>query len=276
MFIGPGPDVMRAVGDKIGAKRLAEEAGVPVAPWSGGPVETVDEALGHARRIGFPLMIKATAGGGGRGIRRVDHERELSTAFASARAEAFAAFGDGTLLLEKLITPARHIEVQIIADGHGHVWAVGVRDCSYQRRNQKVVEESSSPALTAEQEHEIMEAAKRLARARRLPRRRHGRVSLRTPRAAVLVHGGQRPAAGRAPGDRGRDGTRPGQAPAARCRRRRLEGDPPPPRGHAIEARLNAEDPALGFAPAPGSSGRICGCRPGPGCASTPASPRAT
>src|SRR5689334_9375670 len=162
-FVGPDAAVMRLVGDKIAAKRLAEEAGVPVAPWSGGPVGSVEEALRHAARIGFPLMIKAAAGGGGRGIRRVDAPDALPSAFDSAQAEAVQAFGDGTVLLEKLIAPARHVEVQIVADGQGAAWAVGLRDCSYQRRNQKVIEESSSPALTADQEDEVMQAARRLA-----------------------------------------------------------------------------------------------------------------
>ena len=149
VFVGPDPDVMRVLGDKIAAKQLAEAAGVPVAPWSRGPVENVEDALVHAQRIGYPLMIKAAAGGGGRGIRRVDDSHSLPAAFTSARAEAVQAFGDGTLLLEKLVSPARHIEVQIIADGHGIAWAVGVRDCSLQRRNQKVIEESASPGAHA-------------------------------------------------------------------------------------------------------------------------------
>ena len=162
MFIGPDPAVMRLVGDKIAAKRLAEASGVPVAPWSRGPVATYDDAVAHANRIGFPLMIKAAAGGGGRGIRRVDDLGSLGAAFDSARAEALQSFGSDVVLLEKLVTAARHIEVQIIADGYGNAWAVGVRDCSYQRRNQKVLEESASTALTAEQEVEIKEAARRL------------------------------------------------------------------------------------------------------------------
>jgi biotin carboxylase len=151
VFVGPDAAVMRTVGDKIGAKRLAEEAGVPVAPWSGGPVATPEEAREHAERIGFPLMIKAAAGEGGRGIRRVDEPGALEAAFVSARAEAEQAFGDGTLLMERLITPARHIEVQVVADGEGGAWAVGLLDCSCQRRNQKVLDESASTALTPAQ-----------------------------------------------------------------------------------------------------------------------------
>ena len=163
VFIGPRPHVMRHLGDKIGAKHLAEQADVPVAPWSGGPVHSLDEARQHAVAIGFPLMIKATAGGGGRGIRRVDDVGQLAEAFESARAEGGKAFGDPTVFMERVVTGARHVEVQIIGDRHGTVWAVGVRDCSLQRRNQKVIEESHCIALTDEQDRELREAAVRLA-----------------------------------------------------------------------------------------------------------------
>ena len=252
VFVGPDAAVMRLVGDKIAAKRLAEEAGVPVAPWSGGPVATVDEALRHAARIGFPLMIKAAAGGGGRGIRRVDAPDALPSAFDSAQAEAIQAFGDGTVLLEKLIAPARHIEVQIVADGQGAAWAVGLRDCSYQRRNQKVIEESSSPALTGDQEHEVMQAARRLAL--RAGYRNAGtveflyepdteRFSFMEVNARLQVEHPVTEAV------TGLDLVKLQLHIAAGGR---LEGEPPPPTGHAVEARLNAEDPALGFAPAPG------------------------
>ncbi|MGC1798947.1 MAG: biotin carboxylase N-terminal domain-containing protein, partial [Solirubrobacterales bacterium] len=120
VFIGPEPSAMRLLGDKVAAKRLAEETGLPVAPWSGGPVETVAEAREHAERIGYPLLIKAAAGGGGRGIRRVDGPDQLEAALSSARSEALDAFGDDAVLLEKLIEPARHVEVQVIADGQGN------------------------------------------------------------------------------------------------------------------------------------------------------------
>ncbi|HUO69955.1 MAG TPA: carboxyl transferase domain-containing protein [Solirubrobacteraceae bacterium] len=252
VFIGPDPGIMRLVGDKIAAKRLAEDAGVPVAPWSNGAVETVEEAVHHAEWIGFPLMIKAAAGGGGRGIRRVDDTAALASAFASARAEAFQAFGDGTLLLEKLVTDARHIEVQIIADGQGTAWPIGVRDCSYQRRNQKVIEESASPALSAEQEQSVMEAARRLAllagyrnagTVEFLYEPKHERFSFMEVNARLQVEHPVTEAV------TGIDLVKLQLHVAAGGR---LEGDPPAPIGHAIEARLNAEDPALGFAPAPG------------------------
>jgi acetyl/propionyl-CoA carboxylase alpha subunit/acetyl-CoA carboxylase carboxyltransferase component len=252
VFVGPDSVVMRRLGDKINAKRLAEEADVPVAPWSGGPVDDAQQALRKAREIGFPLMVKAAAGGGGRGIRRVDSEDELESALKSARAEALAAFGDATVLLEKLITPARHIEVQVIADGEGGAWALGVRDCSVQRRNQKVIEESSSPALTAEQEHELGQAAVRMVRRAGYrnaatveflyqPEERtfsfmevNARLQVEHPVTEAVT---------------GVDLVKLQLHVAAGGR---LEGEPPAPAGHAIEARLNAEDPALDFAPTPG------------------------
>ena len=153
VFVGPSGDVMRTLGDKIQSKLMAEKAGVPVAPWSNGPVETIEEAREHAERIGFPLMIKAAAGGGGRGIRRVnDMRRARERARRRSRREAADAFGDGTVFMEAMVGNAHHIEVQLIADGQGTAWAAGVRDCSCQRRHQKVVEESSSAVLTPEQE----------------------------------------------------------------------------------------------------------------------------
>jgi acetyl/propionyl-CoA carboxylase alpha subunit/acetyl-CoA carboxylase carboxyltransferase component len=252
VFVGPGADVMRRVGDKIEGKRLAEAADVPVAPWSGGPVEDAEDAARHAERIGFPLMIKAAAGGGGRGIRRVERPEEIPAAFASARAEAVQAFGDGTLLLERLITRARHVEVQVIGDGQGTAWAVGVRDCSFQRRNQKVIEESGSPALTGEQEREVMEAARRLAlragysnagTVEFLYEPASRRFSFMEVNARLQVEHPVTEAV------TGVDLVKLQLHVAAGGR---LEGEPPPPSGYAVEARLNAEDPALGFAPAPG------------------------
>src|SRR5262249_45013391 len=119
--------------------------------------------VAQAHAIGFPLMIKAAAGGGGRGIRRIDAAADVGAAFERSTAEARRAFGDGTVFMEKVVTNARHVEVQIVADGHGSVWALGVRDCTTQRRNQKVIEESASVALDAEQEHELRTSAGRLA-----------------------------------------------------------------------------------------------------------------
>src|SRR4051812_2132737 len=252
VFVGPGADVMRALGDKIEAKRLAEQAGVPVAPWSGGPGESVEAAVEVGERLGFPLMIKATAGGGGRGMRRVDAEADVAEAFERARAEAAQAFGDPTVLMERLVGAARHVEVQLMADGEGGVWALGVRDCSYQRRHQKVVEESASPALTAEQERELADSAVRLARTAGyrgagtvefLYEPEGRRFSFMEVNTRLQVEHPVTEAV------TGADLVRLQLHVAAGGR---LDGDPPPPRGHAIEVRLNAEDPGRGFAPAPG------------------------
>ena len=162
-FIGPSAEAMRRLGDKIGAKLLAEESGVPVAPWSGGAVESLDAALEAAEAIGYPLMLKAAAGGGGRGIRTIRGADELRSAFQNTRDEARRAFGSDVVFLERLVTGARHVEVQVIADSHGTAWALGVRDCSIQRRNQKIIEESASPLLTVEQTDELKASAERLA-----------------------------------------------------------------------------------------------------------------
>ena len=252
VFVGPDPAAMRLVGDKIAAKRLAAEAHVPVVAWSDGPVETADEALRHAVRIGFPLMVKATAGGGGRGIRRVDAPDALPAALASAQMEALQAFGDGTVLLEKLVAPARHVEVQVIADGHGVAWAVGLRDCSCQRRNQKVIEESASTALTPDQERDVMQAAQRLAL--RAGYRNAGTVEfLYEPvtRRFFFMEVNARLQVEH-PVTEAVTGLDLVKLQLHIAAGGRLEGAPPAPRGHAVEARLNAEDPALGFVPAPG------------------------
>ena len=252
VFVGPDPAVMRLVGDRIAAKRLAETCEIPVAPWSGGAVDTVEDALRHATRIGFPVVVKAAAGGGGRGIRCVDGADGLAAAFRSAQAEAEQAFGDGTLLLERLVTPARQIEVQVVADGHGTAWAIGVRDCSCRRGHQKVIEESASPALTAEQDAEIRVAAQRLAL--RAGYRNAGTVEfLYEPDARRFAFMGvnawlqvEHTVTEEVTG---LDLVKLQLHIAAGGR---LEGAPPPANGHAVEARLNAEDAALGCLPAPG------------------------
>ncbi|MBW2723610.1 MAG: ATP-grasp domain-containing protein [Deltaproteobacteria bacterium] len=159
IFLGPTSEAMRSLGDKITSKRLAEQAGIPVSAWSNGVLEDEHDALAHARQIGFPVVIKATAGGGGRGIRMVDREDELAEAFRSAASEAKGAFGDDRLFCEKRVDGGRHIEVQIAADLRGNVIAVGSRDCSVQRRHQKVLEEAPPPDLASELRGEIERAA---------------------------------------------------------------------------------------------------------------------
>ena len=136
IFIGPSAEVMHRLGDEIESKLLAEQAGVPVAPWSGGPVADVAAAREVAESIGYPLMVKATAGGGGRGIRLVSSASDLDEAFERASSEASKTAGDATVFLERAIRGGRHVEVQVVADVSGAVWTLGVRDCSVQRRNQ--------------------------------------------------------------------------------------------------------------------------------------------
>ncbi len=164
VFLGPSAQAMRALGDKITSKRLAEKAGVPVTPWSGAALQDEAEALEQAERIGFPVVLKATSGGGGRGIRMLDSADDLPAAFRSASAEALAAFGDGRLFCEKRVTGGRHVEVQIGADQHGNVIALGCRDCSVQRRHQKVIEEAPVPNLAPELRAELERAAAEMAR----------------------------------------------------------------------------------------------------------------
>ena len=256
-FIGPSAECMRLLGDKIQAKRLAEEAGVPLAPWSGGPVADVDAAIAAGERVGYPLMVKAAAGGGGRGIRRVDDPDDLAAAFERARDEGAKSFGDPTVFLERVVSDARHVEVQIIADQHGNVWAPGVRDCSIQRRNQKVIEESASTALTPAHEARLRDAAMRLAKA-------SGYVNAGTveflyqPEEDLLAflevntrlqveH----------PVTELTTGLDLVRLQIEVALGRPLVGTPPEPNGHAFEARLNAEDPQRGFAPAAGRIERL-------------------
>jgi acetyl/propionyl-CoA carboxylase alpha subunit/acetyl-CoA carboxylase carboxyltransferase component len=256
-FVGPSADAMRKLGDKIGAKLLAEEVGVPVAPWSRGAVETLDAALAAAAEIGYPLMLKATAGGGGRGIRMVTGEAELADAYERTSAEAARAFGSGVVFLERLITGARHVEVQVIADGGGTAWALGVRDCSVQRRNQKVIEESASPVLSPVQTAELKASAERLAVA----------VGYRgAATVEFLYHPGDKMFAFlevntrlqvEHPITESTTGFDLVKAQLHVASGGRLEGEPPAERGHAIEARLNAEDPDRDFAPSPGRIARL-------------------
>ncbi len=154
-FIGPSPDHIRMMGDKIAAKRAAVETGIPVVPGSDGAVQDTGEALRVARDIGFPVLIKAAAGGGGRGMKVAETEAGLKEAWQLARTEALAAFGNEEVYIEKYLKRPRHIEIQILADLHGNVVHLGERDCSLQRRHQKVLEEAPSPALNWSQRAEI-------------------------------------------------------------------------------------------------------------------------
>ncbi|MFI7642008.1 biotin carboxylase N-terminal domain-containing protein [Nonomuraea sp. NPDC049400] len=256
-FVGPSAEAMRKLGDKIGAKLIAEEVGVPVAPWSRGEVATLEEALRAGDEIGYPLMLKATAGGGGRGIRMVASKEELADAYERTSLEALRAFGSGVVFLERLVTGARHVEVQVIADGQGTAWALGVRDCSVQRRNQKIIEESASPVLSIEQTAELKESAERLAVA-------VGYCGACT--VEFLYHPGEKLFAFLEVNTRlqvehpiteittGTDLVRLQLHVASGGS---LEGPQPVEAGHAVEARLNAEDPDRDFAPAPGRIARL-------------------
>ena len=164
-FIGPGGDVIRRAGDKAAARRMMRAAGVPVTPGSDGPVASVDEALSAAHQVGYPVLLKASAGGGGRGIRRCDDDTQLKSAYQQAKAEAMACFGNDELYLEKLVLRPRHIEVQVLADRHGHVVHLGDRDCSIQRRNQKLIEEAPAWGLSDAMRQAMGEAAVRAAKA---------------------------------------------------------------------------------------------------------------
>ncbi|MEU7908868.1 biotin carboxylase N-terminal domain-containing protein [Actinoplanes sp. NPDC049118] len=256
-FVGPSADAMRKLGDKIGAKLIAEEAGVPVAPWSRGEVATLADALRAGAEIGYPLMLKATAGGGGRGIRMVASGEDLTDAYERTSQEALRAFGSGVVFLERLVTGARHVEVQVIADGQGTAWALGVRDCSVQRRNQKIIEESASPVLNAEQTAELKASAARLALA----------VGYRGAcTVEFLYHPGEKLFAFLEVNTRLQvehpiteitTGTDLVRLQLHVANGGRLDGDQPSEIGHAVEARLNAEDPDRDFAPSPGRIARL-------------------
>lgn len=162
VFIGPSPDVIRRMGDKDEARQTMEAAGLPIIPGSQ-RLESPQEALALANRIGYPVLLKARSGGGGRGIRIVNEERELAGAFMSASAEAQAAFGDGGLYLEKFLFPVKHIETQVLCDSTGHCVCLGERECSMQRKNQKLIEESPSMALTPKMRQQLMDLSVKAA-----------------------------------------------------------------------------------------------------------------
>lgn len=163
-WIGPKPETIRLMGDKAKARETAEKAGVPVLPGSGGALDDVREAARVAEEVGYPVILKASAGGGGRGMRIVRDESELQRQLSTARGEAQAAFGDGSIYLEKYLVQPRHIEFQVVADHHGNVVHLGERECSIQRRHQKLIEEAPSPALTSQLRQEMGDAAVRLAK----------------------------------------------------------------------------------------------------------------
>jgi acetyl-CoA carboxylase biotin carboxylase subunit len=252
IFIGPTAAQMEAVGDKLRARAAAEEAGVPVAP--GGPVETVEEALALGARIGAPLLVKAVGGGGGRGMKRVDDLAQLADAVSLASAEAGAAFGDARIYLERFVARGRHVEVQVLGDGRGAVIHLGERDCSVQRRYQKLIEESPAPRLDPALRQAILDAAVHFAR--RLDYRGAGTVEFLVDadrqefyflemNARLQV---EHPVTEQVTGvDLVAE-----QIAIAEGRGLRLTQADLRLRGASIECRINAEDPARGFAPSPG------------------------
>ena len=252
-FIGPTPEQIRLMGDKAAARRTMREVGVPIVPGSD-LVADLDAALEAARTIGFPVLIKAAAGGGGKGMRVAVDEQDFERQYAMARNEAAAAFSDDSVYLEKYLARPRHIEFQILGDSHGRVLHLGERDCSVQRRHQKLIEEAPSPALTPERRERMGEAAVRGAKAIEYVgagtiemllnddgsfyfMEMNTRIQVEHPVTEMttgfdLVKEQIRTAAG---------------LPLA------IPDKPIWLRGHAIECRINAEDPARNFAPSPGT-----------------------
>ena len=259
-FIGPTPSQIRTMGDKASARRAMQDVGVPIIPGSPGPVEDVDEALEFAAKIGFPVIIKASAGGGGKGMRVVRAATELADASSAARREAHRSFGDDRLILERYLEGPRHVEIQVLFDDHGNGIHLGERDCSAQRRNQKILEEAPAPSVTPELRERMGAAALKVASA-------VGYVSAGTVEMLLtdaneffflemntrlqVEHPVTEVVTGR---DLVEDQLRiTGGATLAALGL----GTPPPMRGHAIEARLYAEDPEAGFLPATGRLVRI-------------------
>jgi acetyl-CoA carboxylase biotin carboxylase subunit len=263
VFIGPSAEVMERMGDKVRAKAEMRAAGVPLVPGTDGAA-SLDAAQAAAEELGYPVLLKAAAGGGGRGMRTVRDATDLAGLYDRASSEARAAFGDGTLYVEKVITPARHVEIQVICDEHGGVLTCGERECSIQRRHQKLIEETPSPALDAELREEMEAAAERACR--HIGYRSAGTfeflVGLDGTFSFIEVNTRLQVEHPVTEAVTGLD--------LVRLQVRVAAGEPlplsgrAPRRAHAIEIRINAEDPARDFAPAPG---RIERFRPplGPG-----------
>ncbi|MBK9121079.1 MAG: acetyl-CoA carboxylase biotin carboxylase subunit [Phycisphaerales bacterium] len=252
-FIGPSAEAMEKLGDKVEARKLAKLARVPLVPGSGGIVANEDEAVVVAEKIGYPIMIKAAAGGGGRGMRPAHNEATLRSSFRNARAEAEAAFRDGSLYIEKLIERPRHVEVQLLGDPRGNVIHLWERDCSLQRRHQKLVEESPSPHISNKTRTKLCTAAVRLAKAANYYSAGtceflvdqnddfyfievNARIQVEHP-VTELVTG---------------EDLIQWQIRIAAGEPLKLKQDQIRQNGAAIECRINAEDPEGGFRPSPG------------------------
>jgi acetyl-CoA carboxylase biotin carboxylase subunit len=250
-FIGPTGDQIRAMGDKASARRLAKEAGVPTVPGSPGVMEDAEEALAMATGIGFPVIIKATAGGGGKGMRIARDPEEFTQVFSLAQNEALSAFGNGDVYVEKFLARPRHVEIQVLGDSHGRVIHLGERDCSVQRRHQKLIEESPSPALTPDLRERMGQAAVQLASA-------IGYVGAGTIEFLLDEDGSfyfmemntriqvEHPVTEQVTGwDLVKEQIRVAAGEP-------LRADPIILTGHSIEVRINAEDPYRNFQPSPG------------------------
>lgn len=257
-FIGPKGTTIDAVGNKINARRIMLEAGVPVIPGSDDAINDVDEALEIAKKVGYPVMLKASAGGGGKGIRKVQSAKDLPQAFQSAQSEAKAAFGNDDMYIEKIIYPAHHIEVQILADSFGHTIHLGERDCSLQRNNQKVLEETPSTIINEEQRAHIGELAVRAAKAVSYENAgtieflmdESGEFYFMEMNTRVQV---EHPITEMITGiDIVKQQIRIASGEPLEIQQKDVEF-----RGHAIECRINAEDPAHNFAPSPGKIKRL-------------------
>ena len=253
-FIGPSGEIMDKMGDKINARAEMIRANVPVIPGSDGEVFTAEEALEVANRLGYPVMLKASAGGGGKGIRKVNTKEELAPAFESASQEAKVSFGNGEMYIEKVIHPARHIEVQILGDSYGNIVHLGERDCSLQRNNQKVLEESPSVAIGKTLRDEIGSAAVRAAKAVNyenagtiefLLDEKSGQFYFMEMNTRVQV---EHPVTEFVSGvDIVKE-----QIRIAAGEKLSVSQDDIEIKGHAIECRINAENPKFNFAPSPG------------------------
>ena len=251
-FIGPTAAQIRLMGDKASARRTMADVGVPIIPGTPGPVEDADEALGFAREIGFPVIIKAAAGGGGKGMRVANDADDFARAFQLARSEALSAFGSGDVYVEKYLARPRHIEFQILGDSHGNVIHLGERDCSVQRRHQKLIEEAPSPGMTPELRKRMGDDAVRGAKAIDYVGAGTIEMLLDTDGSYHFMEMNTRIQVEHGVTEMitGVDLVKEQIRIAAGERLSVLSM--PPLRGHVIEVRVNAEDPARNFQPSPG------------------------
>ncbi|MEX1184984.1 MAG: acetyl-CoA carboxylase biotin carboxylase subunit [Gemmatimonadaceae bacterium] len=251
-FIGPTPAQIRVMGDKAAARKAMQDVGVPIIPGTPGPVDDVDEALKYAKEIGFPVIIKASAGGGGKGMRVAKDAEDFARSFQLARSEALSAFGNADVYVEKYLERPRHIEFQVVGDRHGNVVHLGERDCSVQRRHQKLIEEAPSPALNAELRAQMGDAAVRGAKAIEYVGVGTIEMLLNEDRSFYFMEMNTRiqvehPVTEMLTGiDLVKEQIR--VAAGEKLSFKSL----PALRGHVIECRVNAEDPARNFQPSPG------------------------